>query len=256
MPAPDASFRPPATPRRSRDLGRTARRRRDRRLPRLGPGPDRTRTGGPAAGRLEGHAPASPTRWRPDHEGGRHRRPRRPLRRRSRRPRGLRKNLAGEKISDILPISARRFEKPVKEYKAYAHGWIERTIVDAKALGGALAGGSRADARQAWEKAWGDYMHLGADYADSSAISKKNSTAPRAARGLALESRLRQLPPAGMGALDRPPLSSSRLLYDTPPQSSPTSKRCARRSPGSRSMAPSTTRPAATRSSRTPSATC
>jgi len=73
-------------------------------------------------------------------------------------------NLAGEKISDILPISAKRFEKPVKEYKAYAHGWVERTIVDARALGGALAGGSRADARRAWEKAWGDYMHLGADY--------------------------------------------------------------------------------------------
>ena len=73
-------------------------------------------------------------------------------------------NLAGEKISDILPISARRFEKPVEEYKTYAHDWIERTIVDARALGAALAGGSRADARRAWEKAWGDYMHLGADY--------------------------------------------------------------------------------------------
>ncbi len=73
-------------------------------------------------------------------------------------------NLAGEKISDLLPLPARRFAKPVKEYKAYAHGWIERTIVDARALGGALAGGSRADARRAWEKAWGDYMHLGADY--------------------------------------------------------------------------------------------
>jgi hypothetical protein len=73
-------------------------------------------------------------------------------------------NLAGEKISDILPISAKRFEKPAKEYKAYAHGWVERTIVDARALGGALAGGSWADAQRAWEKAWGDYMHLGADY--------------------------------------------------------------------------------------------
>jgi hypothetical protein len=73
-------------------------------------------------------------------------------------------NLAGEKISDLMPISARRFEKPVREYKAYADGWIERTIVDAKALGAALAGGPRADAQRAWEKAWGDYMHLGADY--------------------------------------------------------------------------------------------
>jgi iron uptake system EfeUOB component EfeO/EfeM len=73
-------------------------------------------------------------------------------------------NLAGEKVSDLAPMSASRFRKPVQEYKAYAHGWIERTIKDAKALGGTLAVGPRADARRAWEKAWGDYMHLGADY--------------------------------------------------------------------------------------------
>jgi hypothetical protein len=73
-------------------------------------------------------------------------------------------NLEGEKISDLDPLPARRFAKPVREYKAYAHGWIERAVVDARALGAALAGGSRAEARRAWEKAWGDYMHLGADY--------------------------------------------------------------------------------------------
>ena len=73
-------------------------------------------------------------------------------------------NLAGEKISDLHPIPPARFKKPVKEYKAYAHGWIERTIRDAKALGAALSGGPRADAQRAWETAWGDYMHLGADY--------------------------------------------------------------------------------------------
>ena len=74
-------------------------------------------------------------------------------------------NLAGEQISDLDPLSARRFKQPVREYKAYAHGWIERTITDAKALGATLgAGGWRAEARRAWEKAWGDYMHLGADY--------------------------------------------------------------------------------------------
>src|SRR6201996_5586694 len=73
-------------------------------------------------------------------------------------------NLEGEKISDLLPISAARFKQPVKEYKAYAHAWIGRTIGAAKALGETLSGGSRADAQQAWAKAWGDYMHLGADY--------------------------------------------------------------------------------------------
>jgi hypothetical protein len=73
-------------------------------------------------------------------------------------------NLAGEKISDLLPISAGRFKRPVREYKAYAHLWIGRTIRDAKALGHTLSGGSRAEAQQAWETAWGDYMHLGADY--------------------------------------------------------------------------------------------
>jgi iron uptake system EfeUOB component EfeO/EfeM len=73
-------------------------------------------------------------------------------------------NLAGEKISDLQPISPARFKRPVKEYKAYALSWIERTIGAAKALGTALSGGSRADAQRAWDKAWGDYMHLGADY--------------------------------------------------------------------------------------------
>jgi high-affinity iron transporter len=73
-------------------------------------------------------------------------------------------NLAGEKISDLLPLPASRFKKPVREYKAYAHAWIGRTIVAARALGGALEGGSRADAQRAWEEAWADYMHLGADY--------------------------------------------------------------------------------------------
>jgi hypothetical protein len=73
-------------------------------------------------------------------------------------------NLAGEKISDLEPLSPARFKRPVKEYKAYAHAWIGRTIGAAKALGVALEGGSRADAQSAWEKAWGDYMHLGADY--------------------------------------------------------------------------------------------
>lgn len=74
-------------------------------------------------------------------------------------------NLAGEKISDLDPLPPRRFERPVREYKVYAHDWIERTIRDAKGLGATLAaGGSRAEAERAWEKAWGDYMHLGADY--------------------------------------------------------------------------------------------
>ncbi|HWH20144.1 MAG TPA: EfeM/EfeO family lipoprotein [Solirubrobacterales bacterium] len=73
-------------------------------------------------------------------------------------------NLAGEKVSDLSPIPAARFKQPVKEYKAYAHAWIGRTIGAARALGEALEGGSRADAQRAWDKAWGDYMHLGADY--------------------------------------------------------------------------------------------
>jgi hypothetical protein len=73
-------------------------------------------------------------------------------------------NLAGEKISDLSPISPARFKKPVKEYKAYAQFWIGRTINAAEHLERTLAGSSRTDAQLAWEKAWGDYMHLGADY--------------------------------------------------------------------------------------------
>jgi high-affinity iron transporter len=73
-------------------------------------------------------------------------------------------NLKGEKVSDLLPLPAGRFKKPVAEYKVYAHGWIESTIRDSERLGTALATGSRAASKRAWEKAWGDYMHLGADY--------------------------------------------------------------------------------------------
>jgi hypothetical protein len=74
-------------------------------------------------------------------------------------------NLAGEQISELAPIPARRFRRPVREYKAYAHGWIERTIRDSKALEAILAAGSsRVEAERAWERAWADYMHLGADY--------------------------------------------------------------------------------------------
>jgi hypothetical protein len=73
-------------------------------------------------------------------------------------------NLKGEMISDLLPLPVGRFKKPVEEYKLYARGWIERTIRDSEKLGDALEGGSWVAARRAWEKAWGDYMHLGADY--------------------------------------------------------------------------------------------
>lgn len=73
-------------------------------------------------------------------------------------------NLAGEKISDLSPIPPSRFEAPVREYKAYAQVWIAHTIDAARRLGDTLAGGSRAEARRAWETTWADYMHLGADY--------------------------------------------------------------------------------------------
>ncbi len=73
-------------------------------------------------------------------------------------------NLQGEKISDLSPIPPSRFVKPVKEYKAYARGWIDRTTVAAEALGRSLEGGSRPAAQEAWKVAWSDFMHLGADY--------------------------------------------------------------------------------------------
>ncbi len=76
----------------------------------------------------------------------------------------LGENLAGEKVSDLLPLSPSRFKRPVKEYKAYAHVWIGRTIEASEALGTSLEGDSRAAAEKAWDKAWADYMHLGADY--------------------------------------------------------------------------------------------
>ena len=139
----------------------------------------------------------------------------------------------------------------MKEYKAYAHGWIERTIMDARALGAALAGGSRADARRAWEKAWGDYMHLGADYGLFGELEEElDGTAggPEAAPSDPDFVGFRRLE---WGIWTGQPLRSftrysHRLVADL--------KRLRAAVPGSKST-PSTTRPAATRSSRTPSAT-
>ena len=198
---------PPGTPRRSRDPGRPARRRRARRLPRLGPGSVALGRARPAASPREGPAHVANPLGRPAHEGGRHRCLRRPLRRRSGRPRGLRREPRRRK--DLRPpadLGPRRFERPVREYKAYAHGWIERTIARREGAAARRSpAASRADARRAWEKAWGDYMHLGADYGALRRARRRTRRHRRRPPGGALGPGLRRLPPARMGALDRPP---------------------------------------------------
>src|SRR6201996_3571425 len=87
-------------------------------------------------------------------------------------------NLEGEKISDLLPISAARFKQPVKEYKAYAHAWIGRTIGAATALGETLSRGPGARAQPAWAKAWGDHIPLGPRFGPFGEPQKKPDGPP------------------------------------------------------------------------------
>jgi iron uptake system EfeUOB component EfeO/EfeM len=73
-------------------------------------------------------------------------------------------NLAGEKVSDLSPLSPRAFDAPVAEYRRYASRWVSHALTAAVLLRHALAAGDRAAARSAWESTWSDYLHLGAVY--------------------------------------------------------------------------------------------
>jgi iron uptake system EfeUOB component EfeO/EfeM len=73
-------------------------------------------------------------------------------------------NVQGEQVSDLSPIPAKDFDGPEREYRAYAVRWISKALVDASALGSALAVGDPAAAQRSWESTWSDYMHLGAVY--------------------------------------------------------------------------------------------
>jgi hypothetical protein len=73
-------------------------------------------------------------------------------------------NLNGQMISDLSPLPAAAFRRPVSEYKGYAAGWLVRVSGDTGLLRAALRSGDRAAAKAAWERTWSAYLHLGAVY--------------------------------------------------------------------------------------------
>ncbi len=73
-------------------------------------------------------------------------------------------NAKGQLISDLSPLPARRFDRPVAEYKRYAERWAVRLGTDTGKLTQALRSGSRTRARARWSAAFSDYLHLGAVY--------------------------------------------------------------------------------------------
>lgn len=89
-------------------------------------------------------------------------------------------NLAGEKVSELSPLSPGAFTAPEDAYRKYARRWISNALASAAALQRALRAGQRGAALGAWESAWGDYLHVGAVY-----LSGEAATLNRAIDGTA-----------------------------------------------------------------------
>jgi high-affinity iron transporter len=71
---------------------------------------------------------------------------------------------SGRYVSDLEPISWRRVQRPVAEYKSYAERWAARLAGALHPLTAALRGNRRVAAERAWTVSFGDYEHLGAVY--------------------------------------------------------------------------------------------
>jgi hypothetical protein len=70
----------------------------------------------------------------------------------------------GQIASDLDPIPARAFNRPVAGYIHYALGVSDQLGTAVSALTAQLQAGDRAAAQRAWDVAFTDYLHLGAVY--------------------------------------------------------------------------------------------
>jgi hypothetical protein len=70
----------------------------------------------------------------------------------------------GQIASDLYPVSAQAFKRPVASYTAYALRWSARLGGAVTSLTATLRTGNRAAAERAWATAFSDYLHLGAVY--------------------------------------------------------------------------------------------
>jgi hypothetical protein len=73
-------------------------------------------------------------------------------------------NTRGEMVSDLSPLPAKAFVKPVAAYKTYAEHWTTVAEHDTNRLQEALSARQRVRAKSAWRAAWSAYLHLGAVY--------------------------------------------------------------------------------------------
>ncbi|HTU30368.1 MAG TPA: EfeM/EfeO family lipoprotein [Solirubrobacteraceae bacterium] len=70
----------------------------------------------------------------------------------------------GQYVSDLTPISWRRFLGPIARYKRYAESWAVRLGDSLHPLTSALRAGDRGTAERDWVVSFDDYLHLGAVY--------------------------------------------------------------------------------------------
>jgi high-affinity iron transporter len=70
----------------------------------------------------------------------------------------------GQIASDLDPLPARAFNRPVAQYLHYAVGVSGQLGTAVSALTRQLRSGDRAAAERAWDVAFADYLHLGAVY--------------------------------------------------------------------------------------------
>jgi hypothetical protein len=70
----------------------------------------------------------------------------------------------GQIASDLDPLPARAFDRPIATYIAYALRWSDKLGGAVTSLTATLGSGNRAAAKRAWSVAFSDYLHLGAVY--------------------------------------------------------------------------------------------
>jgi hypothetical protein len=70
----------------------------------------------------------------------------------------------GQIASDLSPVPAGAFRRPVAAYLSYAQRWTVKLGAAVGTLTARLAGGGRAAAKRDWDTAFSDYLHLGAVY--------------------------------------------------------------------------------------------
>jgi iron uptake system EfeUOB component EfeO/EfeM len=66
--------------------------------------------------------------------------------------------------SELSPLPASAFTRPIAEYHAYAAEQLDQMESQISRLEGALAANDRPAAREAWSAAYSSYLHLGAVY--------------------------------------------------------------------------------------------